>query len=148
MFWVPPPKGRLHPSGFECSGRQSRPSAKVFTCGENACTAHSRRGPEGPLGGSPIPFRDFKISILTAPSKTKGNCESSCLLFWVPAAEGGLHPSVFEYSGWQSHPCAKFFACGKNACTAHSRRRPDGRLKRRALGYGLGPPLRGGFTQP
>ena len=45
-------QGPLRPSGFQCSGRQSRPCAKVFTCGENACTAHSRRGPEGPFGGS------------------------------------------------------------------------------------------------
>ena len=38
------------PLDLKCSGRRSRPCAKVFTCGENACTAHSRRGPEGPLG--------------------------------------------------------------------------------------------------
>ena len=31
-------------------------------------------------------------------TKTKGNCFRSCLLFWVPAAGGGLHPSVFECS--------------------------------------------------
>src|SRR5699024_8904924 len=51
--WVPAAGGGLHPSIFECSGRQSRPSAKVFACGKNACTAHSRRGPEGPSGDSP-----------------------------------------------------------------------------------------------
>ena len=44
--------------------------------------------------------------------------------------KGGLRPSVFQCSGWQSHPCAKVFAYGKNACTAHSRRRP-----RRAAGH-------------
>ena len=59
-------------------------------------------------------------------TKTKGNCFRSCLLFWVPAAGGGLHPSILECSGRQSRPSAKVFACGKNACTAHSRRGPEG----------------------
>ena len=61
-------------------------------------------------------------------TKIKGNCFRSCLLFWVPAAEGGLHPSVFECSGRRSRPSAKVFAYGKNACTAHSRRGPEGPL--------------------
>ena len=52
FLWVPPPRGRLHPSGFQCSGLQSRPCAEVFTCGENARTAHPRRRPEGRLGGA------------------------------------------------------------------------------------------------
>ena len=66
LFWVPPPKGRLHSSGFQCSGRQSRPCAKVFTCGENACTAHSCRRPEGPLEPatlSSIQNIDFTVSL-------------------------------------------------------------------------------------
>ena len=50
-FWAPAVGGGLRLSGLKCSGRQSRPSAKVFTCGENACTAHSCRRPEGRLGG-------------------------------------------------------------------------------------------------
>ena len=29
------------PLGFKCSGRQSRPSAKVLSWGQNACTRHS-----------------------------------------------------------------------------------------------------------
>ncbi len=51
-FWVSRAVGPLHPSGFPCSGRQNRPCAKGFPCGENACAAHSRCGPEGPFGGS------------------------------------------------------------------------------------------------
>ena len=31
------------PLGFKCSGRQSRPSAKVLSWGQNACTRHSAR---------------------------------------------------------------------------------------------------------
>ena len=50
LFWVSPPRGRLHPPKLKCSGRQSRLSAKIFACGENACAAQKRRGPEGPLG--------------------------------------------------------------------------------------------------
>ena len=32
-------------------------------------------------------------------TKTKGNCESSCLLFWVPAALSRLHLSVVQCAG-------------------------------------------------
>ena len=49
---------------------------------QNACTAQKRRGPEGPLGGSPVNRSKLKISGLKPKGKTKGNCESSCLLFW------------------------------------------------------------------
>ena len=30
FLWVTPPAGRLHPSGFQCSGQQSRPCAEVL----------------------------------------------------------------------------------------------------------------------
>ena len=36
-------QGPLRPSGFQCSGRQSRPCAKVFAFSKNACTPHLRR---------------------------------------------------------------------------------------------------------
>ena len=52
LLWVSPPEGRLHPSGFQCSGRRSHPCAKVLAYGQNACAAHSRRGPEGPFSSS------------------------------------------------------------------------------------------------
>ena len=32
-------------------------------------------------------------------SKTKGNCKSSCLSFWVPPPSGRLHPSVISMLG-------------------------------------------------
>ena len=41
----------LHPSVFQCSGQVNCPSAKVFASGENTCTAHQRRRPDGRLGG-------------------------------------------------------------------------------------------------
>ena len=63
-FWVPAAKGGWNPSGFQCSGRRSHPCAKVLAYGQNACAAHSRRGPEGPFSSSsaavpPIQNIDF-----------------------------------------------------------------------------------------
>ena len=57
-------KGGWNPSGFQCSGRRSHPCAKVLAYGQNACAAHSRRGPEGPFSSSsaavpPIQNIDF-----------------------------------------------------------------------------------------
>ena len=63
-FWVSAAEGRLHPSVFQCSGRQSHPCSKVFASGENTCTPQKRRGPEGPLGEQGLMQ---KISILTVP---------------------------------------------------------------------------------
>ncbi len=42
-FCLPATEGGLHPSVFQCSGQINCPCAKVFTCGENACTAQTRR---------------------------------------------------------------------------------------------------------
>ena len=45
-------------------------SAKVFAFGENACTPQKRRRPEG-RSGSPLYIGgNFKISILTVPSRS------------------------------------------------------------------------------
>ena len=52
LFGFQPPKAASTLRYLNARGRQSRPCAKVFPCGENACAAHSRRGPEGPFGGS------------------------------------------------------------------------------------------------
>ena len=47
-----------------------------------------------------------------ARTKTKGNCFRSCLLFWVPAARGGLHPSVISMLGGNEFRLRQGFACG------------------------------------
>ena len=44
-------------------------------------TAQTRRRPEGRWGGAPIPFRDFKISILTVPSQKRDICGKQMSLF-------------------------------------------------------------------
>ena len=61
-----------------------------------------------PLRGSFV--FSWKISILTVHSRIKGNCENSCLLFWVPPPGGRLHPLGFQCSGRQSRPSAKVLA--------------------------------------
>ena len=52
LFWAPAAEAASPLRHLNARGRQSHPCAKVFPCGENACAAHSRRGPEGPFGGS------------------------------------------------------------------------------------------------
>ena len=56
--WRPTPAGLGPlgtPSELKCSGRQSRPCAKVFAFGENACTAQSAAPPAvGPRRGRTI----------------------------------------------------------------------------------------------
>ena len=75
LFWALTAKGGLHPSGFQCSGRQSRPCAKVFTCGENACTAHSRRRPEGRVGAVLSACREFENIQIVVTSQKKRTSE-------------------------------------------------------------------------
>ena len=60
------------PRFLSCSGQMNCPCAKVFACGENACAAQKRRGPEGPLAVLLQRSCQSQISILTAPSKKKG----------------------------------------------------------------------------
>ena len=62
-FGFRPPEAASTPLVFECSGRRSRPSAKVFASGKNACTAHSRRGPEGPPGTSRLAVLNLKYEL-------------------------------------------------------------------------------------
>ena len=71
LFWVPAAGGGLHPVDFKCSAEVNSACAKVLAFGQNACTAQKRRRPEGRLGGFPIPFGNFKISILTVPSTSE-----------------------------------------------------------------------------
>ena len=52
----------------------------------------------------------------------------ACLSFWVSRTVGPLHPSIFQCSAEMNSVCAKIFAGGENAYTAHLRRRPESRL--------------------
>ena len=80
-FWVPPPKGRLHPSALHMlGGSEFRLRQGFAPAAQNACTALTRRRPEGRSGG----FSN------TNTWPIRGSCESSCLLSWLPATGGGL----------------------------------------------------------
>ena len=65
MLVVRPAKPVLRgPRDLQYSGKVNLPCAKVLAYGQNACTAHSRRGPEGPFSSSsaavpPIQNIDF-----------------------------------------------------------------------------------------
>ena len=54
----------------------------------------------------------------------------ACLSFWVSRTVGPLHPSIFQCSAEMNSVCAKIFAGGENAYTAHLRRRPESRVSR------------------
>ena len=54
----------------------------------------------------------------------------SCLPFWVPAAEGGLHPSVIQMLGGSEFRLRRGFACGK---TLVRRKSAAGRMAGRAI---------------
>ena len=67
-FGFRPPKGGLHPSVFECSGRRSRPSAKVFACGQKRL--YGALAPRAQKGRWEILLprsRQSKISIFYRP---------------------------------------------------------------------------------
>ena len=76
---------------------------------------------------NPLSRKAFRAVSFSATKDKKKDTLKACLSFWVPPPIGRLHPSVLKCSGWQSHPSAKVFACGENACAAQKRRRPGGR---------------------
>jgi hypothetical protein len=56
----------LHPLEFQCSGKVNLLCAKVSACGGDACTAQTRRRPEGRLGrpSDPWIWRNFRAILL------------------------------------------------------------------------------------
>ena len=108
--WPAPPFGISMRGGSTRKGyatsvrRQSRQRLcgefrlrRGFACGKTLARRKSAAGQKAGCVAFIVTGSKLKISILTSPSKIKGNCESSCLLFWVPAAGGGLHPSAFLF---------------------------------------------------
>ena len=88
-----PPFGDFNPRAGKAA-----PAQFSAASGSSEFTAQKRRRPEGRLNGSPIPFRDFKISILTVPFKKKDTLKA-CLSFWVSRAVGQLRPSMIQMLG-------------------------------------------------
>ena len=72
-----------------------------------------------------LPKLDRRVR-LPLPAPKKKDIRSDVLLFWVPAAGGGLHPVDFKCSAERNSACAKVLAFGQNACTAQTRRGPEG----------------------
>ena len=61
-FWVPPPKGRLHPSALHMlGGSEFRLRQGFAPAAQNACTAQTRRRPEGRFASSPAAAPPFQI---------------------------------------------------------------------------------------
>ena len=86
-FGLRPPKAVSTLRDFNARGRQSRPCAKVFTCGENACTAHSRRRPEGRVGAVLSACREFENIQIVVTSQKERHDQRSCLSFWQSVKE-------------------------------------------------------------
>ena len=80
-FGLRPPKAVSALRDFNARGRQSRPCAKVFTCGENACTAHSRRRPEGRVGAVLSACREFENIQIVVTSQKKRTSERMSFCF-------------------------------------------------------------------
>ena len=80
-------------------------------------------------------MRRLWVRFPPAAPKRKTRRES-CLSFWVPAAEGGLHPPGLKCSGWQSRPSAEILPAAKRSNAAKAAR-PDGRLEAAAPGFDI-----------
>ena len=113
-FGLRPPKAVSALRDFNARGRQSRPCAKVFTCGENACTAHSRRRPEGRVGAVLSACREFENIQIVVTSQKRSTCYAgaSFLDTW-----GSLN-----CSGEVNSPCAEVLPLAKRSNAAKAAR--------------------------
>ena len=111
LLWVPPPKGRLHPSGFQCSAKVNSACAKVFAFGENACTAHPHRRPEGRLGGSSATAPSIQNIDFNRPfqHRSKGYTllryffACLCTRLHLPAVCSGRNDHAKRQSRWRTY---------------------------------------------
>ena len=81
------------PFGISMLGGNEFRLRRGFACGKTPARRKGATGQKGRLGGSPIPFRNFKRSILTTPS-TKRARRKPCPFLRTPRAEGLLRPST------------------------------------------------------
>ena len=73
-----------------------------FACGKTLVRRKSGAALKGRWARFKMVRPKFEISRLAKKKDTM----KACLPFWVPAARGRLHPSVFECSGEVNSPCA------------------------------------------
>lgn len=116
IFFLPAPRkpclSRGPPLHFTCSGGVNPPCAKVFACGENACTAQRRRRPEGRS------FRVVNIQIDLALHKKPWNFNGSRVFLFalnckilVHCRPGGVLNLIFCISAnhiFDAIACQKF----------------------------------------
>ena len=71
----------------------------------------------------------FSDGSSTLPASTKKKDMTMChvFLFGFRPPEAASSLRYFKCSGQMNCPCAKVFTYGENACTAQTRRRPNGR---------------------
>ena len=112
FFWIP--------GEFEMLGASELPLRQGFACGKTLV----RRKSAAPLCGAPVLSGIY--TLRTRQNKRTSERMSFCFGLRPPKAVSALRD--FNARGRQSRPCAKVFTCGENACTAHSRRRPEGRV--------------------
>ena len=65
-FWVPPPRGRLHPSVFQMLGASELPLRRGFASGKTLVRRKGAAGQKAGLSVLLLLSRSLKISILTA----------------------------------------------------------------------------------
>ena len=97
-------------------GRNEFALRRGFACGKTLVRRKSGAGLKAGGGIPLLPAGGFSFGLI-------------CLSFWVSRAVGPLHPSGLNCSAEVNSACAKVFACGENACTAHPRHRPEGRWR-------------------
>ena len=68
------------------------PCAKVLAAGQNACTAQKRRGPEGPLGGSPATVLPIRTIDSNGPLRKERTSDGKSFLFGFRRPPAGFHP--------------------------------------------------------
>ncbi len=113
-FWVPPPRGQLHPSVIEMLGRNEFALRRGFACGKTLVRRKRAAGQKAGWAAFLLTMLKREISILTVHSpKRRTSAESRCPSFGVPPPRGRLHPSVIEMLGRNEFALRRGFACGK-----------------------------------
>jgi len=95
-------------------GAAEPPLRRGFACGKTLVRRTRAAGQKA--GGQDL---RWSVQNLKYPDLPKRKTRlTSCLSFWVPAAEGGLLPSGLKCSGRQSRPSAEVLPAAKRSYAA------------------------------
>ena len=112
------------PFDLKCSGEMNSPCAKVFACGENACTAHPRRRPEGRWTRFKMVRPKFEISRLAKKKDT-----THVVSFFLGSGRRRRPPPFgIEMLRAAKPPFRRGFACGKTLVRRTRTAGPAGRF--------------------